>query len=164
MVRYMLIAAISAAFTLGAYAEANDVLGDWYTAGKRSKVQIFEKDGKYHGKIVWLIEPEYPEGDPEAGKPRRDRENPDEDKRNTPIIGLVFMHDFEYEGESEWSSGRIYDPESGKTYKSKMTLEDPDTLNVRGYIGIAAFGRTETWTRVPADEQKQEDAAPAAAQ
>jgi uncharacterized protein (DUF2147 family) len=29
-----------------------------------------------------------------------------------------------------------------------MTLESPDVLNVRGFIGISLLGRTDTWTRV----------------
>ena len=28
-----------------------------------------------------------------------------------------------------------------------MTLTGPDTLDLRGYVGISLFGRTDTWTR-----------------
>jgi uncharacterized protein (DUF2147 family) len=156
---------LALATAMGAYAEADDVLGEWYTAGERSKVEIYKQDGKYFGKLVWLGEPTYPEGDPEAGKARHDRQNPDASKQNDPILGLVFMHNFEYD-EGEWTGGKIYDPETGKTYKCKMTLADPNTLDVRGYMGIAAFGRTETWKRVPKEEEQkpEEAAAPAAAE
>ena len=35
-----------------------------------------------------------------------------------------------------------------KTYRSKATLlEDVDKLEVRGYIGIEALGRSQTWIR-----------------
>ena len=43
--------------------------------------------------------------------------------------------------------GRIYDPTSGKTYKGSVTVSG-DLLKLRGYVGISAFGRSETWTRV----------------
>ena len=43
--------------------------------------------------------------------------------------------------------GEIYDPESGKTYSAKMSLESPDTLSLRGYVGIPLFGRPSTWSR-----------------
>ena len=42
--------------------------------------------------------------------------------------------------------------DNGKTYKCKMTLEDADTLELRGYLGMALFGQTTTWTRVQPDE------------
>jgi len=29
-----------------------------------------------------------------------------------------------------------------------MRLDGPDRLRLRGYVGIRALGRTQTWTRV----------------
>ncbi|MFD2937570.1 DUF2147 domain-containing protein [Spirosoma flavum] len=29
-----------------------------------------------------------------------------------------------------------------------MTLKDPGNLSIRGYVGLALFGRTEVWTKV----------------
>jgi len=43
--------------------------------------------------------------------------------------------------------GWIYDPDVGKQYKAKMTMTGPDTLEIRGYIGVPLLGRTEVWTR-----------------
>ena len=43
---------------------------------------------------------------------------------------------------------KIYNPEDGKEYNCKMTLKDPNTLEVRGYVGISLFGKTQTWTRI----------------
>jgi uncharacterized protein (DUF2147 family) len=54
---------------------------------------------------------------------------------------------FDYAGEGKWKNGRVYDPNSGKTYKCKLTLVDENTLELRGYIGISLLGRTETWSR-----------------
>ena len=47
-------------------------------------------------------------------------------------------------------NGRIYDPETGKTYKSEMSSEG-NTLSLRGYIGFKALGRSETWKRTSAE-------------
>jgi len=77
-----------------------------------------------------------------------DRENPDPARRNQPILGLVILRDFAFVKDGLWENGMIYDPENGKDYKCKMTLESPDVLNVRGFIGISLIGRTDTWTRV----------------
>jgi uncharacterized protein (DUF2147 family) len=135
---------------------ADAVLGHWYTAEDSAQVHIERVDGAIVGQLVWLDSPTYDEeGDPEFGEPRRDRENPDEALQDRPIIGLGMLKDFTYdEAEAKWTGGTIYDPESGKEYKCQMTLEDPDTLNVRGYIGLPQLGRTEVWRRVPEGEEK----------
>jgi uncharacterized protein (DUF2147 family) len=80
------------------------------------------------------------------GKPKVDRNNPENSKQNQPIIGLVILKNFRFD-DDEWQEGTIYDPESGKTYDCNLTLKDKNTLRVRGYIGISLFGRTEKWTR-----------------
>ncbi len=126
-----------------AQVKADDIVGVWLTAGKEpAKIQIFKSGEKYFGKITWLTYPE------ENGKPRIDNNNPDRTKRNNQIIGLVILNGFQFDGKEEWEDGRIYDPENGKTYSCYLSLKDRITLNVRGYVGISLFGRTETWTRV----------------
>jgi len=47
-----------------------------------------------------------------------------------------------------WSYGQILDPENGKTYKCNVSLNGKNKLDVRGYIGFAALGRTQTWIKV----------------
>ena len=72
---------------------------------------------------------------------------PCKEKRNNPVIGLVMLKNFTYDGNDERQGGDIYDPESGKAYSSYMYLKDGNTLKVRGYVGISLLGRTETWAR-----------------
>lgn len=124
------------------WAGGNDaVLGKWYTTDKGAIVEIYECGDKLCGKIVWLADP-----NKEDGTPKTDINNPDDKKHNNPIIGLNMLKGFEKDGEYKWDEGSIYDPNNGKTYDCKMTL-DGNTLEVRGYIGFSMFGRTETWTR-----------------
>ncbi len=73
--------------------------------------------------------------------------NPDPALRDRLLLGLTIMDGFSYAGEGKWKNGRIYDPNSGKTYKCKVTLVNENTLQLRGYIGFSLLGRTETWTR-----------------
>jgi uncharacterized protein (DUF2147 family) len=122
--------------------EANSILGTWLTTDGKARIEIFPCGDLYCGKIVWLSEPF------ENGLPKRDKENPDEELRGRPILGLVLMSDFRYEGDATWSGGRVYDPESGDEYQGKMSLKDSTTLDLRGYILLPLFGRTERWTRV----------------
>lgn len=122
---------------------ADAVLGTWMTSSGKGHVEIYKQGGKYYGKIAWLKEPNN-----EQGTPKVDKNNPDAKLRNQPILGLVNLRDFTYAGDNEWEDGKVYDPEKGKDYSCQMTLIDPNTLEVRGYIGISLIGRTDTWTRV----------------
>ena len=79
--------------------------------------------------------------------PNLDNNNPDKTKINNPVIGLLILTGFKFNGDDKWEGGKIYDPESGKTYSSNLTLQDKNTLKVRGYVGISLFGRTEVWSR-----------------
>jgi uncharacterized protein (DUF2147 family) len=123
--------------------EADAILGNWLSAEKKSKIEIFKKGKKYFGKIVWMKEPNM-----KNGKPKLDFQNPDEKKRKQPILGLEILKDFVYDGDFEWEDGTIYDPRDGETYSCDMTLlENKNELEIRGYIGISLFGKTTTWTR-----------------
>lgn len=115
--------------------------GTWYNQEKSGKIQFFKQGDKYFGKIVWLKEPN------EAGKPRTDKQNPDEKLRTRPLIGLINLKDFKQEDKDSWEDGEVYDPKNGKTYSCKMTLTSPTTLDVRGFIGLSIIGRTEHFTK-----------------
>jgi len=132
------------------------VIGKWFTEGHKSIVEITKHDnGKYYGKIAWMKEPVYGPGDPEAGKAKHDRENPDKSLRDRPAMGLPLLNDFSYNTDKkEWTGGTIYDPERGKTYKCIMRLEGK-TLKVRGYIGTPILGRTTEWTRATKEDLKR---------
>jgi uncharacterized protein (DUF2147 family) len=143
------LAAVAVMVSLAAHAVAEtDIAGQWTTQDGNSRVELYKAaDGTLEGKIVWLSEPNYPDGDAEAGKPRHDRENPDKSMQARPIVGLVLLKGFKFDGKKEWSGGTVYDPESGKTYKGKLWLDNENTLGMRGFIGISLLGRTEKWTR-----------------
>lgn len=119
----------------------DDLTGVWYNTEKSGKIRIYEEGGEYFGEIVWLEEPLNENGDPKVNE-----NAPDAQDRDDPILGLTVLKGFTEKKEGVYTNGTIYDPENGKTYKCKMTL-DGDELDVRGYVGIPAFGRTENWTR-----------------
>jgi len=135
--------------TTTAHAGRDDILGLWNNQEKDARIEIYHCGEKYCGKIVSLKEPNYPEGSKEGrpGTPKLDHNNPDPTLRKIPILGLKIMHDFVYDGDNQWISGKVYDPKNGKTYSGKMTLVSPNKLNLRGFIGIPLIGRTAVWTR-----------------
>lgn len=123
--------------------EGDAALGLWLTGSGKAKIRIYkDANNKYNGKIAWLREPKY-----EDGNVKVDKNNPDPAKKKTPLMGLNNLTGFVYDGDNEWTDGHIYDPENGKSYKCKMELTDANTLEVRGYIGISLFGRTDVWKR-----------------
>ena len=120
------------------------LVGTWLTGSKKGRVQIYKQGTQYFGKIVWLKEP----NDPKTNQPKTDSNNPDSPKKAQPLLGLVNLRNFSYAGENVWDQGKVYDPENGKEYSCKLTLRNNNTLDVRGYVGIALLGRTDTWQRV----------------
>ena len=139
----LLVAGLCFGNTYAQKTGADAVLGTWVTGSGKGHVEIYKQGNKYFGKIVWLQEP-----NTEQGTPKVDKNNPDAKLRTQPILGLVNLRDFTFEGDNEWEDGKVYDPEKGKDYSCQMTLTDPNTLEVRGYIGISLIGRTDTWKRV----------------
>jgi uncharacterized protein (DUF2147 family) len=121
--------------------EADAIIGEWITEESKAVVQIYKSGEVYNGKIVWLKEPNY-----DDGTEKRDKNNPNEEKRQNTIIGLNLVKDFSYQGNRKWAGGTIYDPDNGKTYSCKIAL-DGDELKVRGFIGISLIGRSQVWRR-----------------
>ncbi len=118
------------------------ILGEWTTAGGESRVQIYRCEGTtFCGRIVWLRDPL------KDGKPVTDDKNPVDSLKARPVLGLRILRGFAYDGDLVWSGGKIYDPKSGNDYSAKMTLVDEQNLDLRGYVMIPLFGRTEKWTR-----------------
>jgi len=123
-------------------AGANDeqqsrVLGTWLTEGKDGIIQMsVGAEATYEGRIV---------GGNHPG--RLDEKNPDPTQRNKPLRGQVILRNLHYDGEGKFSGGTIYEPDTGRTYKCFIELISPDTLKLRGFIGISLLGKSQIWTR-----------------
>jgi uncharacterized protein (DUF2147 family) len=123
---------------------ADLILGKWLNEDKDAHIEVYKESGKYFGRIVWLKDPI----DEITGKPKLDDENSDESLQNRPIMGLVILKDFIFDGDEEWEDGTIYDPKNGKTYDCYMEIDEQGILKIRGYIGFSWIGRSSYWTRV----------------
>jgi len=121
-------------FTTDKEHRPNEILGYYWSPKKDAKIQIYLKGREYFGRFVWLE------------KPRKDIKNPNKALQSKDVLGLELLTEFTY-NDGTYGGGKIYDPESGKTYSCKMTLENT-WLKVRGYIGISLFGRTEFFERI----------------
>ncbi|HMP91308.1 MAG TPA: DUF2147 domain-containing protein [Phnomibacter sp.] len=146
-VKYFLVTTlgVAAMYIAKAQTQPDDVVGVWKNGEGTAMVRIYKDDklNEYRGKIVWLKEP----NDPETGQPKLDKNNPKEEKRNSPILGMINVWGFSFK-DNEWQGGYIYDPKNGKIYDCVISMKDKSKLNVRGFImGMTMFGRTDTWVR-----------------
>ena len=134
-------------FSIATFAqrEKNQIEKTWFNQEKTSKIEVYlAKDGKFYGKIVWLDNV----NDEKTGKPKVDKENPNENQRNTPIMGILILKGFSVSADDKnvYTGGKVYDPKNGKTYCGKLTFKGKE-IDLRGFICSVSFlGRTSTWT------------------
>jgi len=128
-----------------ANAATDPAFGDWLTQAKDGKVRIGPCEAnpaQACGTLIWF---KLPAGTPPG--PPHDAHNPDPALKSRPLMGLPIIMGFRREAPGRWVDGRIYDPNDGKTYRSKMSLAPDGTLRVAGCVLV--FCQTQTWTRVP---------------
>lgn len=124
---------------------AQSVLGKWKsiddeTGKAKSIVEIYERNGKVHGKIIQLFREKGEEQDPTCVECKGKY-------ANKKIIGLEIIQNLTKDDDT-YEDGTILDPENGNTYDCKLWVDadTPDKLNVRGYVAL--FYRTQTWIKV----------------
>jgi uncharacterized protein (DUF2147 family) len=125
-------------------AAAEVPLGTWMFAN-RVALQIFDCSGLLCARIVWLLRPDNP-----AGQPDVDYRNPDPALRQRHLCGLTIIWGMQPKGQDHWTNGRLYDPKDGVTYNVSAELTSPGTITARVYRGTPLLGRTEILTRDPA--------------
>lgn len=131
-------------FLLSGTVYSQSIVGKWKTIDDetgqpKSIVEIFERDGKFYGRIDSLIRKPGEDPDPVCDK------CPDDDPRkDQKVLGMEIIKDMQLD-DDEYSGGTILDPKKGKVYRCKLWIEDGN-LKVRGYI--AFLYRTQTWYRV----------------
>ena len=132
------LAATLAALLLASPALAADpVQGRWITAEKDAVITIAPCGAKLCGRISKFLVA------PPQGLDQRDVNNKDASKRSRKLLGMPVLTGFVEDGD-EWR-GTIYDPKSGKTYRSILRRRNSDTLEVKGCIG--PFCQTQVWRK-----------------
>jgi len=117
-------------------AQGNGVLGDWQDPGG----SIIQIDHCGADLCLWIVSLS------RTAPATTDIHNPEPALRGRALCGLKIGSGFSLHDPDHAAGGSLYDPKSGKTYHGTMTAAG-EKLDLRGYVGISLFGRTETWTR-----------------
>lgn len=118
-------------------AAAEPIDGLWITAEKTGQVRIGDCGQTRCGRLAKFLVP------PPQGIDQRDTNNPDKALRARKLLGLPILTRFRPDG-AVWR-GTIYDPKSGKSYRSILKRTGADRLEVKGCIG--PFCQTQIWRR-----------------
>ncbi|WP_375428035.1 DUF2147 domain-containing protein [uncultured Sphingomonas sp.] len=132
----LLVAAI--ALAAPAFAAA-PIGGRWITVERDSIVTVAPCGGALGGKLCGRITTFLKR--PPTANPV-DTKNPDPALRGRPILGMAVLSGFADAGK-DWR-GRIYDPRSGRSYKSIVSRNVDGTLKVQGCVAFLC--RTQVWT------------------
>lgn len=143
--RPVALASVLLCGALAAHAQTDTPVGVWQTIDDqtgqpKALVQISaDANGDLSGKVIKGL----------SGKDQPDRRCTacTDSRKDQPILGMTIIDGMKQTNDG-WDGGHILDPENGKVYRCKMHTEDGgQKLVVRGYLGIALLGRSQTWVR-----------------
>jgi uncharacterized protein (DUF2147 family) len=134
---FRMLLTIIAWTTASAASAAADVKGTWVVEDRSATVAITACGDALCGRIAKLLIVR-------KNYPQTDVNNPDPAKRNSPLLGLQILGGFSAKGD-RWEQGRIYDPASGKSYRSNLKLEADGSLKVSGCVAFIC--RSQRWRR-----------------
>jgi uncharacterized protein (DUF2147 family) len=131
----------SDAMPLATKYPADAILGEWSTQREENRPPgrikfVRADDGTYSGILSWSSDP----------NPKKDVHNKDPKLRDRPLVGTVLFWHLRYE-DGEYVDGYVYNPEDGDTYRLKAEVLTPDSLKIRGYLGISLLGQSKVWAR-----------------
>jgi uncharacterized protein (DUF2147 family) len=133
--------------SLSSLAFAQDITGTWKniddkTGSSKAILEIRqEANGTFTAKVIKIT--------PRPGyTPKESCVNCPAPYTNKPILGMDVLTGLKYVEGLNFSGGKIIDPLSGNIYSMKAKLSpNGKRLNLRGYVGISALGRSQTWIK-----------------
>ncbi len=136
----------AAAQAVGYWKSISDVKGEEGKVTALWKLSL-DSRGQLQGTIVWT-----PTSGPDARYVSKKAEY-----NGLPVRGTFWMKGLKKAGSDGWNGGTIVDIGNDKAdvYGCDVkVVEGGKKLAMRGYIGIALIGRTQTWVAVSEDEAR----------
>ena len=131
------------------FAFSADIAGYWRTIDDKTGfskaiMEIKQQaDGTYDATVVKIL--------PRPGyTPKEICQNCPAPYTNKRILGLTPVSGLKEDPKrpNNYIDAQVLDPLSGKIYKGKAKMSnDGRILTMRGYVGISALGRSQTWIR-----------------
>jgi len=123
----------------GAAVPPAEALGRWQTETRHGVVEIAACGPSICGRLV--------ESDSLRTNPQlRDEKNKDIPQRTRLLKGLTILQGFTAK-DGAWAGGTIYNADDGGTYQATLTMQDHDTLRVKGCI-VWPLCKSQTWKRL----------------
>ncbi|QTD57578.1 DUF2147 domain-containing protein [Parasphingorhabdus cellanae] len=116
---------------------ADSIDGNWVTEDRDAIIKIGKCGNTVCGRIhKYLVTPP-------NGTDQKDVNNPNKKLRDRKVLGIAILTGFKPDGKI-WR-GKVYDPKSGKTYRSEVQRISPTKLKMKGCIAFICQG--QNWTR-----------------
>ena len=148
----VLLAAVFAVIAAPFLARASEpdpsgLLGNWMAQSEKIAIELYRCEEYLCGKIIWVIKPYR-----NNGEFKRDKHNPDPALRQRGYCGIEVVRGLRGKNDQVWRHGTFYYPKKGTTFDLDIALKDDDRLELRAYLGIRLFGKSETWFRPDPDQ------------
>ena len=121
-------------------AHAADPVGLWLTADGEAKIRITRCEKGLCGTITWLKEP-----NDSDGKPKRDRENVDQELKKRPMLGLEIFHNLQQTAPNKYQ-GSLYNPDDGRTYDGTLELGSDGLIKMKGCVFGGVICDDDVWS------------------
>jgi len=111
------------------------------TQKEKSFVRVTETGGVLTGRVERIVDP---------AKQDSKCDQCSDERKDKPVIGMTIVRNVRQSADDKtvWEGGDILDPNNGKIYKVRIKpIDGGAKLEVRGFIGFALLGRTQTWIR-----------------
>ena len=133
-------AAVLVAAAQAAHAQQPPQVGRWTTESGNLEVDIAPCGDALCGTVTRVI------ANRSMSAPGQEMDAAD--KR--PALGMQILTGLLPSGDDGTLAGEIYNRENAKTYSVRLTMDGPQQLLVRPYVGLPLLGKTQLWRRVEA--------------
>lgn len=137
----LLVTAIHSS-TSHSVSPSSQLVGVWESEEKNLQIEMYEIDGMFFGRMIY-----FKCSTDEVMRTSKDIENPNKDLTTRNLLGLTLVTELAYQGDNVWDDGKIYDPNSGRTFEARIHLTSPQSAIVRGYWKYRWIGRSMKFHR-----------------